>query len=923
MKTITKIGFMLCLFAMAPLSVFAHAAPVEQAPVPSEQLVTAPSEIRIRFSERVEPGASRITVKDEKGAILNEGKAEIDPSNPHILSISLKKAELGTFFVTWSVVSSDDGHFTKGSYAYFVGEQTTAAPSIQDTQVVQISALPEAITIFIELLGHSLLWGSLVLFAFGIRRLIGRFDQKQKTIVYRTFLVLVVVGIVLVISGEVAHILIKTKELASLHSIARSEAVSMYFGTTSGFATLFRAGAGIVFALIFFFRRKSIFSSSKITMSEVFLFIALLVFAFMRAKVSHAAANPFFPQVSILINLVHLIGKDLWVGIIGILSLTYLSKSLRSALPQINSAASSLLAIAVGIVGVTAPYIIWLHLKAPANVSSSLWGERFVPLFVAASLLIALRCFHVFAGKWRENVFNRFSAYSLPAEFAVGILVVFFSSLMIITSPPIERIHGKVFEATSNGANIRLEKAPFEDGVALLTIETKSELSDRPIITLEGEGGLVIDLDKRFENGFVFPLSTITPGETHRMEVVATQKDSYDARATFSVSRSDLDPQDDSQRSFDSFTLIMIFLSFGAIILSFVLFRFPQTENVELQRKNRGFSYSVGILIGLFIASQAIGLGNKVFANDFKKQCLADLNTWHLMTPTRNGRVVSEVSSEGCMALNGSFFISDVREYEYLRAPGKAEIVFKTDLKSINAGIPTMIEFSIKDGEGKPAILSVQHERIVHFIVISEDMKEFRHIHPEDYEVNKGSDKSATFKIPFTFPRGGKYVIAMDYAHGLTPESRHFEADVSGGISQGEVAKYPLKGVYGESGEYQVELDPSIMLSGEPASLAFRVKKNGKNVYDMTPYLGAAMHVAVIKNDLSEFTHAHGEVHLQGVPVPPVNKNGIHQHAPPPPRFGPVVDVHPIFKGAGLYTLFAQFLHEGKVVTTHFTVRVD
>jgi len=91
----------------------------------------------------------------------------------------------------------------------------------------------------------------------------------------------------------------------------------------------------------------------------------------------------------------------------------------------------------------------------------------------------------------------------------------------------------------------------------------------------------------------------------------------------------------------------------------------------------------------------------------------------------------------------------------------------------------------------------------------------------------------------------------------------------------------------------------------------------------LEPYLAAAMHIALVKDDFSEFVHAHGEVHLPGTPIPKASATTVHNHTPPPPRFGPIVEAHTVFPSAGDYTVFAQFKRAGEVITAPFSIRVE
>ena len=95
----------------------------------------------------------------------------------------------------------------------------------------------------------------------------------------------------------------------------------------------------------------------------------------------------------------------------------------------------------------------------------------------------------------------------------------------------------------------------------------------------------------------------------------------------------------------------------------------------------------------------------------------------------------------------------------------------------------------------------------------------------------------------------------------------------------------------------------------------YSIKKDGKAITDLEPYLGAAMHIAVVKDDLSEFIHTHGELTS--------NLSKTHIHALPPARFGPEIFSAVNFSTPGTYFIFAEFKHQGQVVVTRFAVQAE
>lgn len=905
---------LLVLIGVAPLMAYAHASPIEYSPASSEGLTEAPSEVRIRFSERLEPGASRIVVKDAQGADI-AGASVIDPADPRVLVAPLSPTESeGAYYVTWSVVSADDGHFTKGGYAYFIGEEASAQAAVTpQVEVVQLSAIPEATAMFVELLGNSLLWGALILLAFVFRGLTSKLDEVGNRHLRRLLDLSIASGVLLVLGGAVTHTVMKTLELSTLHGISMVEAFPLYIATVSGSATIGRAAVALTFGTVFLVRRSALLAARRVTVSEVALLLLLLAFAYLRAKVSHATANPFLPDLSVAVNVIHLIGKDLWAGLLGVLSVALLSRPLARVVPELLDKGFRLAIIASAFVGASATYIVWLHLKDFGNISSTLWGERFVPLLIAALLAVALLAYHVLANRYRPQFMARFLRYTLPAEFGLGVLIVFFSSLMIITSPPLVVTGEQSFSASDQGVHIRLEAAPYEDEAALLTLESRTRAVGEPIVMIgtDVEDALLIDLEERFLGGYVFPASVLPEAE-RTLTVTVPQEGGYDAHARFEVERADLIAVERHDRSLDMFTIIMIMIGLASVLFAAVLYRIASPVTL-VPAPASSLSLAVGFVVTLLAASQLMGLAHMVFGNTFKRECVADGNAWHLMLPSRNGIPVSTIPEEGCMALGGSFHIADAREYRYLRAPGASSVVFSTDLEALEAGKPTELAFTIANEAGEPSLLSVTHEKLAHLIILSADTREFWHVHPEQVG-------PASFTIPFTFPREGTYLIALDYAHGLTPTSEHIAVQVGAGAMEAPET-YPAEvAVEG----YDVRLSSPLVFAGEMATLSFTIERDGKGVTDLEPYLAAAMHLAIVKHDLSEFIHTHGEVHPPGTPpLPAPSASTVHQHSPPPARFGPVIEAHAIFPTPGLYTVFGEFNHEGKIVTAKFTVRVE
>jgi copper transport protein len=117
-------------------------------------LVKPPAEVRIAFSEQPDPKGSEIQVLDESGK--RHDKGDVAPSgDPNGLKVSLEPIADGGYTVAWTATSAVDGHTTKGSFAFVVGNGPL--PTIKD--VPDAAPPPSAL----EVAGRALSYGGIAL----------------------------------------------------------------------------------------------------------------------------------------------------------------------------------------------------------------------------------------------------------------------------------------------------------------------------------------------------------------------------------------------------------------------------------------------------------------------------------------------------------------------------------------------------------------------------------------------------------------------------------------------------------------------------------------------------------------------------------------------------------------------------------------
>jgi copper resistance protein C len=78
---------------------------------------TSPGEVRIRFTENIEPAISSIQVFDASGKEVDKRDLHLDRSDHALLQVSLPPLGAGTYKVVWRVVSVDT-HVTNGNFTF-------------------------------------------------------------------------------------------------------------------------------------------------------------------------------------------------------------------------------------------------------------------------------------------------------------------------------------------------------------------------------------------------------------------------------------------------------------------------------------------------------------------------------------------------------------------------------------------------------------------------------------------------------------------------------------------------------------------------------------------------------------------------------------------------------------------------------------
>ena len=105
---------------LAPLtSAFAHASLDHASPAVGSTVHGSPAEVKVWFSEALDPASTTLRVVDQAGASVDQGDKAVDPVDRTLLKVSLRPLAPGKYKVLWRV-RSVDSDTTVGSFTFSV-----------------------------------------------------------------------------------------------------------------------------------------------------------------------------------------------------------------------------------------------------------------------------------------------------------------------------------------------------------------------------------------------------------------------------------------------------------------------------------------------------------------------------------------------------------------------------------------------------------------------------------------------------------------------------------------------------------------------------------------------------------------------------------------------------------------------------------
>ena len=125
-----------------PAAAWAHAALLHTVPEASRTVNTPPAEVRLTYSEPIEPRFAIVSVTDAAGRQLTSGPPQRAPGSPQTLVTPLRHTPQGWYLVFWRVISAD-GHPVRGAFTFAVGPSPGPPPQFRVPSLSETATTPQ------------------------------------------------------------------------------------------------------------------------------------------------------------------------------------------------------------------------------------------------------------------------------------------------------------------------------------------------------------------------------------------------------------------------------------------------------------------------------------------------------------------------------------------------------------------------------------------------------------------------------------------------------------------------------------------------------------------------------------------------------------------------------------------------------------
>jgi copper transport protein len=236
-----------------PAAAWAHAALVGTEPVASRTINTSPTQVRLTYSEPIEPRFAIVSVSDAAGRQLTAGPPQRAPGSPQTLVTPLHHTPQGWYLVFWRVISAD-GHPVRGAFTFAVGPSPGPPPQFRVPSLSETAVTTQLLisrwVVFVSFMTALGLFVLRMLIARPVARRVAGVSLRAISIALGVALLVALVATPVYVLFATAQFSLRSVfDLSAIVPVARASAFGRDYLDLELLLALFAVAAGIAVAV--------------------------------------------------------------------------------------------------------------------------------------------------------------------------------------------------------------------------------------------------------------------------------------------------------------------------------------------------------------------------------------------------------------------------------------------------------------------------------------------------------------------------------------------------------------------------------------------------------------------------------------------------------------------------------------------------
>ena len=521
---------MLVFFLGFPLA-SAHPFLLDSEPGQGQNAPAGTTQIITNYSEAVEIGFSELRVYDANGNQVDNKDTAYNGGETSLI-VTTPPLEDGVYTITSKVLSKIDGHLVQAAIVFGVGDVKIDSSLLEKQENSETTFIPESIARFPGLVGQTIVLGGVIVSITiwssqqtRFREVFADINEQFKI----KFSKIIGIGVIATFASNFIMLGVQTWRLET----SPLDVIGTTFGTT----WLIRMIITIIIIGLWFWMEKK----NEITIKgQIPLLIASLILIATTTMMGHGASTEL--EAPWILDYSHNLLSSIWIGgviFFAFVALPTVTKTENSIKEKITLSLiprfSGLFIIAIGILIITGPTLLWFLDDNVASLTDSTYGKLILIKIAIAAAMIGFG--GMYQIKFLKNMndleklnISRKISKPLKFEAGLGIALLAVVALLVNSSLPAgeiqsaDAIQGTFgYESVLFSENAKFDVKVLPAGIGSNTISViVTSYDNKPLADISG-------LKVKVSN----PQKNISPIEAEVTENVQDSVTKYSADATF------------------------------------------------------------------------------------------------------------------------------------------------------------------------------------------------------------------------------------------------------------------------------------------------------------------------------------------------------------------------------------------------------